>query len=213
MPCKLLCYVVATFAATNALLSSTSSVSHRRGVAVARFAGKQQGIVVPESELPRVIDVLAKTRETITPTGDELVAIAKRVEVSEVLSLEATMTVARSKRGSDAEIYGNLTASVRQACVSTGAPVFNDISVPFSVPVKIKAEGDDFDDGDDDDDEVVVTTDGKVDVGELVLQYLCIEIDPYPRAGAASTGPVASYGDREDTQPESFLEIDLGGPR
>ena len=166
-------------------------------------------MVVPESEFPRVLDVLAKTRATITPTAEELVAIAKRIDVDEVLSLEASVTVVRSKRSGNIELDGNVTASVRQSCVSTGAPVLSDIVEPFVVPIVV-GDSDDLDDdiGDDDDDEVVRTSDGKVDVGEIAIQYLCLEIDPYPRSVPVNPSePIAQHGDRDDTQPEAFFEV------
>ena len=167
---------------------------------------KAAGIVIPESELPRVVDVLATARATITPTAEELVKIAARVDVSEVLALAASAAVARSKKTGAIEIRGNVTASVRQACVTTGAPVFSDVAEQFVVPVVV-GEADEFDDDDDGDDEVVRSVDGKVELGELVLQFLCLAIDPYPRAVPVSSDAIASHGDRDDTQPEAFLEI------
>ena len=74
------------------------------------------------------------------------------------------------------------------------------------MPVVV-GEADEFDDDDDDDDEVVRSVDGKVELGELVLQFLCLAIDPYPRAVPVSSDAIASHGDRDDTQPEAFLEI------
>ena len=53
----------------------------------------------------------------------------------------------------------------------------------------------------------VRSVDGKVELGELVLQFLCLAIDPYPRAVPVSSDAIASHGDRDDTQPEAFLEI------
>ena len=165
---------------------------------------KAAGVVIPVSELPRVVDVLATARATITPTAEELVKIAARVDVSEVLALAASAAVARSKKTGAVEIRGNVTASVRQACVTTGAPVFSDVAEQFVVPVVV-GEADEFDD--DDDDEVVRSVDGKVELGELVLQFLCLAIDPYPRAVPVSSDAIASHGDLDDTQPEAFLEI------
>ena len=67
---------------------------------------------------------------------------------------------------------------------------------------------------DDDDRDVVATSDGVVDLGEIVVQTLSLEVDPYPGTGTASGEPVASYGDLDDSQPiivddSAYGDLDL----
>jgi len=72
----------------------------------------------------------------------------------------------------------------------------------------------DGEDYDDDDRDVVATSDGVVDLGEIVVQTLSLEVDPYPGTGTASGEPVASYGDLDDSQPiivddSAYGDLDL----
>jgi len=62
--------------------------------------------------------------------------------------------------------------------------------------------------------DVVATSDGVVDLGEIVVQTLSLEVDPYPGTGTASGEPVASYGDLDDSQPiivddSAYGDLDL----
>ena len=112
--------------------------------------------------------------------------------------------------GGDVTLRGELSATVAQKSVTaaTGDLVVSDVTAPIDFWVVV-ADGDG--DIDDDDRDVVETSDGMVDLGEIVVQTLSLEVDPYPGTGAASGEPVASYGDLDDAQPIIVDDSLLGG--
>ena len=137
-------------------------------------------------------------------------AVAARIGVEEVRSLEASVAV--EKRGrDDVALLGELKATVAQKSVTTGDLVVSEVSAPLDVLVVVVVDGEDYDD---DDRDVVATSDGVVDLGEIVVQTLSLEVDPYPGTRTASEEPVASYGDLDDSQPiivddSAYGDLDL----
>ena len=165
----------------------------------------------PPLELSRPVMVLSR-RESHEVVADarEREAVAARIGVEEVRSLEASVAV--EKRGrDDVALLGELTATVAQKSVTTGDLVVSEVSAPLDVLVVVVVDGEDYDD---DDRDVVATSDGVVDLGEIVVQTLSLEVDPYPGTGTASGAPVASYGDLDDSQPiivddSAYGDLDL----
>ena len=165
----------------------------------------------PPLELSRPVMVLSR-RESHEVVADarEREAVAARIGVEEVRSLEASVAV--EKRGrDDVALLGELKATVAQKSVTTGDLVVSEVSAPLDVLVVVVVDGEDYDD---DDRDVVATSDGVVDLGEIVVQTLSLEVDPYPGTGTASGEPVASYGDLDDSQPiivddSAFGDLDL----
>ena len=165
----------------------------------------------PPLELSRPVMVLSR-RESHEVVADarEREAVAARIGVEEVRSLEATVAV--EKRGrDDVALLGELKATVAQKSVTTGDLVVSEVSAPLDVLVVVVVDGEDYDD---DDRDVVATSDGVVDLGEIVVQTLSLEVDPYPGTGTASGEPVASYGDLDDSQPiivddSAYGDLDL----
>ena len=165
----------------------------------------------PPLELSRPIDVFSRREShAVSAEAGERAAIALRIGVEELRSLEASVAVERSGRGGDVTLRGELTATVAQKSVTaaTGDLVVSDVTAPIDFWVVV-ADGDG--DIDDDDRDVVETSDGMVDLGEIVVQTLSLEVDPYPGTGTASGEPVASYGDLEDSQPIIVDDSLLGG--
>ena len=165
----------------------------------------------PPPELSRPIDVFSRRdSHAVSAEAAERAAIALRIGVEELRSLEASVAVERSGRGGDVTLRGELKATVAQKSVTatTGDLVVSDVTAPIDFWVVV-SDGDG--DIDDDDRDVVETSDGMVDLGEIVVQTLSLEVDPYPGTGAASGEPVASYGDLEDSQPIIVDDSLLGG--
>ena len=165
----------------------------------------------PPLELSRPVMVLSR-RESHEVVADarEREAVAARIGVEEVRSLEASVAVERSGRGGDVTLRGELSATVAQKSVTaaTGDLVVSDVTAPIDFWVVVSDGESDIDD---DDRDVVETSDGMVDLGEIVVQTLSLEVDPYPGTGAASGEPVASYGDLDDAQPIIVDDSLLGG--
>ena len=165
----------------------------------------------PPPELSRPIDVFSRRdSHAVSAEAAERAAIALRIGVEELRSLEASVAVERSGRGGDVTLRGELTATVAQKSVTaaTGDLVVSDVTAPIDFWVVV-SDGDG--DIDDDDRDVVETSDGMVDLGEIVVQTLSLEVDPYPGTGTASGEPVASYGDLDDAQPIIVDDSLLGG--
>ena len=163
----------------------------------------------PPPELSRPIDVFSRRdSHAVSAEAGERAAIALRIGVEELRSLEASVAVERSGRGGDVTLRGELTATVAQKSVTSGDLIVSDVTAPIDFWVVV-SDGDG--DIDDDDRDVVETSDGMVDLGEIVVQTLSLEVDPYPGTGTASGEPVASYGDLEDSQPIIVDDSLLGG--
>ena len=163
----------------------------------------------PPPELSRPIDVFSRRdSHAVSAEAGERAAIALRIGVEELRSLEASVAVERSGRGGDVTLRGELTATVVQKSVTSGDVIVSDVTAPIDFWVVV-SDGDG--DIDDDDRDVVETSDGMVDLGEIVVQTLSLEVDPYPGTGTASGEPVASYGDLEDSQPIIVDDSLLGG--
>ena len=168
----------------------------------------------PPPELSRPIDVFSRRdSHAVSAEAGERAAIALRIGVEELRSLEASVAVERSGRGGDVTLRGEVTATVAQKSVTaaTGDLVVSDVTAPIDFWVVV-SDGDG--DIDDDDRDVVETSDGMVDLGEIVVQTLSLEVDPYPGTGTASGEPVASYGDLDDSQPiivddSAYGDLDL----
>ena len=163
----------------------------------------------PPLELSRPIDVFSRRdSHAVSTEAAERAAIALRIGVEELRSLEASVAVERSGRGGDVTLRGELTATVAQKSVTSGDLIVSDVTAPIDFWVVV-SDGDG--DIDDDDRDVVETSDGMVDLGEIVVQTLSLEVDPYPGTGTASGEPVASYGDLDDAQPIIVDDSLLGG--
>lgn len=153
-------------------------------------ARRESGIKSGFSEMSRCFDLSTlKTRcnTTIIPSASELDRIAERVGAIAVSDLSADVVMVRNNN--DFRLDGNVSAIVTQACVITNVPVDDMVHAHFTVFIS--------QDGDND---VPFDQDDRLDVGELVLQYLCLEIDPYPRSvpRIPSKEPLASFDNDAD---------------
>lgn len=133
----------------------------------------------------------------------ECKAVADRLGLVGVHSLSAEMTLSRAP-GNKAVIYvqGVLKASVTQSCVATRAPVKEYIEEEFEAwyadPASFvsiaKARHDRQGKGKEGDAEIPILEEredpepmvnGKIDLGDLISQYLSLGLNPYPRAHGA----------------------------
>lgn len=139
----------------------------------------------------------------------ERAAAAELNDLPGVLSLEATLR-ARKWRGDGLEVDGELRARVRQICVATLEEFESDVVEPVHLRFAPAREaprsrrraaederdgsGNDHDPlGEDPPDELI---DGAVDLGAVVLEFLTLALDPYPRKpGAAFAEPGTAAGE------------------
>jgi uncharacterized metal-binding protein YceD (DUF177 family) len=155
---------------------------------------------LPESEwfVPfRADSVSSNGRKLkITADADQLKDIAKRLNVKQVKSLSADIAMDIQNGGHILHIAGQFNADVIQECVSTLEPLESQIEENFeawyadfdkAVPfvrakhqIKAMEEGDEVQMLEENDDPEPLT-DGQVDLGEVVVQFLSLAINPYPR--------------------------------
>jgi hypothetical protein len=128
----------------------------------------------------------------------DLKAVAKRLEIPAVTSLSAELTLQRVPSNKAViHVQGLLKADVTQSCIISQAPVKNYIEEEFegwytdptSFTSIAKAKHDRA--GRTADVEIPILDEkedpepminGKIDLGDLVSQYLSLSLDPYPKA-------------------------------
>lgn len=127
---------------------------------------------------------------------ENLGPIAERLGVKEVLSVDADMRLSLQNGGHILYISGHFEADVVQECVTTLEPVTSHVADDFEAwyadhskavsfsrakhQVKASEEGDEVQMLDEKDDPEPLV-DGQVDLGEVVIQFLSLAINPYPR--------------------------------
>lgn len=172
---------------------------------------KQQDIVplghgVP-SEFPRLVraDAVQRTDvvETIEATEQERIRLAERLDLVSVDRLVATVRMKSARGGQMVRVTGSLEASVVQSCVVSLEPVPEEVSdefVALFAPESLIPKEEDeiyIDPTSEDDDFPEPIINGKIDIGELVIQQLSLALDPYPRAEGAE---FAGFGDADDEE-------------
>ena len=154
-----------------------------------------------ETEWSYLFDVEAmdKAEETLTiaPDAQARGRLCQRLGVMSVESLEADIRVSHHSGEMSYYIKGQIRADVTQACVVTLEPVHSHIEDDFEAwyadseaavsiakarheKLNKKGHGEFPILDEKDDPEALV--EGKIDLGELVTQYLSLSINPYPHA-------------------------------
>lgn len=148
-----------------------------------------------------VEDVPAQGKDfSISPSETEKKGIAKRLNIVSLDDLKAKLFVSRSN-GHVMQVSGKFEANLTQNCVVTLEPIKQEVSDEFeawfadhnqAVSFKraqhealSKQEMVDLPILEEDEDPEQIE-DGKIDLGELVTQYLSLAIDPYPHKEGVS---------------------------
>ncbi len=158
----------------------------------------------PEFFRPVALTDLAGGEIRITAKTDERTALARRLGLVALDSLDATVRLDVKEGGDVVRLRGTLRADVTQACVVTLAPVRSLVEAPFErqyAPVEgpaPKVPGDIEPDGEDPPEPLAGDT---VDLGEAVAEQLALEIEPFPRnPDAAFGGYVSGPAGAEDAE-------------
>ena len=155
----------------------------------------------------------------IAATPEECEALAADLGLAGVKGVAASLEVTRRGRG--LSVTGELRANIVQTCVVTLDPFFTELREPITASfapeaetqaaeqrlvAAIKAAGADglaLSDAPDAPDPIV---DGKVDLGALVVEFLALGLDPYPRKpGVTFVEPPAAHDDSPVVSPFSVL--------
>lgn len=150
-----------------------------------------------------------KTREeNLSATEEECAALAQRFDIRGISDLKARIFIRRVAGGEVVRVWGQLEADIVQACVVSLQDVHDRIESSFETFFTEK------DTGISDDEDVEISEDapemaanGIVDLGEVVAQYLSLELNPYPRApGVSLAAQMAEHGLTQKNNPFSVLE-------
>jgi uncharacterized metal-binding protein YceD (DUF177 family) len=159
--------------------------------------------ILPDSpEFSYAVEVLSlpsggRTFE-IKASEEECADVAKRLGLLKLEKLKASLYLSRT-RGGFISVSGYFETELAQACVVTLAPIASQlretISMTFRdgprVPDGKKPSG-----GEElvsvyEDDPPELVHEGRIDLGELVVEQLVLALDPYPRAEGVSFGAQA----------------------
>lgn len=144
--------------------------------------------------------------ETINASLDECDAIAARFGVGCVRSLSATMNIQSWKRGGF-RVRGDASARITQICVVTLEPFEQVVHANLDQVFVEKSSKLAVDEADIvvsiDEDDIGYIDEGSIELGELAVEALCLEIDPYPRKQGAvfslsATGETVDEANRKN---------------
>lgn len=145
-------------------------------------------------------------------TGEECEALAARFSIPKVVFLKAKcfVTKLKQKETGDYKLVVNMSAEIIQQCVMTLSEVPETINENFSIVFVLEESGQPADDikivdFDMNEEDIEIITDTKVDLGELIAEYLSLSMNPYPRK-QSTTGDELGYKilneDETDTSEE-----------
>jgi len=157
----------------------------------------------------------AQNRFSISPDEDSCQRLVQRLGVVSVDSLVADITVERRPGEVSFHVQGKIDAKVTQNCVITAEPVGDHIQDTFETwfadpdaAVSItkvrheklteKGHGEQPILDERDDPEPVI--DGKIDLGELVTQFLSLAVNPYPQAEGVVYEAPENIRDQEESE-------------
>ncbi|MEQ8285339.1 YceD family protein [Thalassospira sp.] len=163
--------------------------------------------------------VSRKERLTIEASEKERAALAKRFELVSIDSLKAELTIKISSNG-EVTVHGPMSAQITQNCVTTLAPVPEAVEDTVDVLFSPHVSEDDLPSNPDDlenlsEEELMALlnqpeplVDNKIDVGEVVAQFLAVAMDPYPRQeGAELPKLVMAEEEAEEERPNPFAQL------
>ena len=164
-------------------------------------------------ELSRVVEVvnLPPLGETVTVTADqhECRLVAKRLQLVALHELTARLAIEPWRKGGW-RITGIVHADIEQLCVATAQEFRSTCS--FDLDRHFLHEKDRYDQATEvvidplSDDEPDVIAEGRIDIGELVVEGLALTLDPYPRKPGADFEFEQSQSGQEadETKPNPF---------
>ena len=150
-----------------------------------------ENMVVPEFSRPYEVTSLGAKGKHIklSARDDEMKALAERFSILSVDQLSAECLIVPIRRDRY-KITGHFETTITQACGVSLEPITQKLSRDFSLMLlrETKKPQDDtleidFDHDEEDCEFLVSNT---TDLGELVAQYLSLEIDPFPRRADAT---------------------------
>jgi len=164
------------------------------------------------TELSRPI-VLSKIRANgltvvVQATPEECAALAGRMELPAIQSLECRFVLSRDADGVSVLAEGHLLAEVTQTCVTSAEDFAAKVEEAFAV--RFVPAGTERDDPDPDLPDEIPYEANTIDLGEATAEQLGLALDPWPRIEGA-TVPVIE--DEYTGSPFAILTQRLGPDR
>lgn len=148
----------------------------------------------------------------LDPEPSELAAVADRLGLVALNGLEGSVKL-QPEMGRQYSLRGSIRAEIVQTCVVTGDPLTStvafDIDRTFAEdadPMAGLSTMDDEELTDPDIEEPDPIIEGKIDVGEHVIEELALNIPAYPRAPGAVFEPQQDENS-EDNRPENPFSV------
>lgn len=153
-----------------------------------------------------------RTKLSIEASEEQRASLKSRLDVQDIKSLTADLTLDKVQGGNTIHIVGTFTADIEQECVVSGDPVHTKLTEGFeawyadydsAIPLakirqdKIIEKGGREIKMPEEYESPEPFVDGKIDLGELVVQHLSLAINPYPHA----EGVVYEKGDDNIQKP------------
>ncbi|MGH1377292.1 MAG: YceD family protein [Alphaproteobacteria bacterium] len=140
--------------------------------------------------------------------------LCRRLGLHSIEEVEADLTLQRNNVNKVIHVKGEIRANVHQKCVVTAEPVQESVTDVFDAWFKDPNQAVSFEkakrermsrkeqeklpmiDEHDDPEEII---DGKINLSDLIVQYLSLALSPYPRVdGAVYQGDDSGLGDAPD---------------
>lgn len=151
-----------------------------------------------------------KRKEAISASEEECAALAARFGIRSLRNVSADLSIRRVPGGTAVRIEGAFSADVVQACVVSLQDVHGHIDGQFDTYFTEDAEQAREEIAftlDDDLDAAEMVHNGMIDLGEVVAQYLSLELEPYPRApGVNLAAQLHETGTAKKANPFQVLE-------
>lgn len=148
-------------------------------------------------------------KETIEATEEECAALAKRFDLRELSCFRADLSIHRVD-GGVVRLSGRFEADVVQTCVVSLQDVHSHVSGDFETFFSEDTHRLDEEEVElylDEEDAPEAIMDGEIDLGEIVAQYLSLELEPYPRApGVSLAAQLSEAGLEVKNSPFSVLQ-------
>ena len=125
----------------------------------------------------------------VRATPDECLALAGRLGIETLRDLTAALRLKPEQDG-PVLVTGRLQARLAQLCVVSLEPVAQRVET--TIAWRLLPPGRAASDTPDDSVDEIETTNGPVDLGELLAEELALALDPYPRHPNAALPPEAS---------------------
>lgn len=148
--------------------------------------------------------------EKVVATPEECVALAARLDLRELENLRADLQIRRVSGGSVLRVAGRIRADVVQSCVISLRDVPAEIDAPFETfftqDQEAEGQGKELSFTAEDEDSPEMIVNGMIDLGEVVTQYLSLQLNPYPRApGVSLAAQLAEAGIAGTANPFAVL--------